>query len=1590
MGRTKRFVLPVRLGTAVLLLASLLAIATGTFPARVEPAFATSPGCVASTGATLHQFTFSGVRYCTEEFTANGTWTRPSWVTSIDLIVVGGGGGGGCHYRGGGGGGGGGGLITGSISVSAATPTYPVVVGDGGVRCGLSGSATGGTSSFGSPLFVATGGSPGDSSSGTGGASGTGSRNSSVINSSRSGGGGIGYNTDGWDTATGNWPKIGLGGGGGGWGQIGSTASLNSWTNTGGGLTWVGYQLATPPRGGGPSFNPLSEGFGVSRQLGCGGGGGSSAAWSSLTLVRFYLVDFTDSNGCPWDPNRGGGAHHRTTSPPTGQLFSYVTTSVFTSTASDRDVSSADLQYHNSTSPRANSGGGGGGQGACCGYSFPNPGTGGSESFPSSGASGVVLVRYAAPVPVNTTPPSVSPSNTPWVGTTMTRTPGTWTTPINTLTYTGKWVRKSVTNVFTDIPGATFPTYTVTSADIDHQLLYVETASNGVLTTTATSSATVKVQGLPVFTAATPPTVADIGYFDGYTFAASGGQVTYSIHPSGALPNGLTFNATTGALAGAPTVSTSAISYQVVATNSVGSATTSALSLTVSDGVVGSMNITTQPVGGPSGANLTTQPSLTLADSIGRRIARPTAVTVSATPAGVTVSGTTTINSSVGSATYTNLALTGLVDTDYFLVFTSGAFSATSSAVRLTPGAVHSLRIDTQPVSAASAGSALATQPILTVLDAQGNVVNDRPTTVTVSAVLASSTNTVAGSVGGTQAAGLASVNGTLTFSNLTFGGLIGTNYKLKFAVGAVSVLSNNVSNSASGTAARLGVITQPAYTGAQTVGSVFTTQPVVSILDAGGNPTTSTATVSAASSGGVLGGSTSVAGVNGTVTYSALTFAGLIGTSYTLTFSSPGLVSTTSATFAIPVGSTVGAVSVVSSTISASPSTIVANGASTSAVTVQMKDLGGNNITSSQGTVTLSATSVTLSAVTDNNNGTYTATFTAPAVRGSGSVVISGLLNGVTMSATATITLLSTQTISFTQGAVTLGSFPFALTATASSTLPVSYSLGGATTNGSCTVTSAGIVTVHALGNCQIHANQAGDSTYAAAPQVSQTFVVGPARPSAPFITAVTPGNGSASLTFIAPGFNGGSAITDYEYSINGGTTWLTATTSASPLSIIGLTNGVTISALIRAVNGVGAGLASDPSAPFTPLAAGAVVVTASATTPSAPRELAAEEDTATSVIIRWKVPRSDGGSPITSYSVVVSPSVTCTASFVETTGVETCTASGLTPGQQYTFTVQAVNANGQGTAATVTYTVPGGGAGSGSGGSGGGSTGGGGGGGGGTTGGGGNKDDDKGGDNGRPGAPIPPGGPSAPPLPGTDGDGDGVPDNPWTPSSDPSNIPGKPCSGCIQLFPGLDDDGGSSGPGSGGSSPGSGGSGGGGNGLPGSGGGTSGKPGVLSSPPGSQPGVIIVSTGTGTDIVIGGNGPNGKPATGTTETGGFVVQPPGNVPIVLGGLKPGSTVTVWLADNLSVSGVVGPDGSVTLMARVPAGLAAGTYTGRIDMVEASGRPRSILFGFEWRGMRGTLPATGSNTQGVLVIVMWLMVAGVLINAISRRRLIR
>jgi len=98
----------------------------------------------------------------------------------------------------------------------------------------------------------------------------------------------------------------------------------------------------------------------------------------------------------------------------------------------------------------------------------------------------------------------------------------------------------------------------------------------------------------------------------------------------------------------------------------------------------------------------------------------------------------------------------------------------------------------------------------------------------------------------------------------------------------------------------------------------------------------------------------------------------------------------------------TTAAASTLTSTIAANPTSITANGTATSAITVQLKDSVGNNLTSSGGTVALSTTAGTLSAVSDNNNGTYTATLTAPTT--TGTATLSGTLDGTPLSNTTTV----------------------------------------------------------------------------------------------------------------------------------------------------------------------------------------------------------------------------------------------------------------------------------------------------------------------------------------------------------------------------------------------------------------------------------------------------------------------------------------------------------------------------------------------------------------------------------------------------------
>lgn len=85
----------------------------------------------------------------------------------------------------------------------------------------------------------------------------------------------------------------------------------------------------------------------------------------------------------------------------------------------------------------------------------------------------------------------------------------------------------------------------------------------------------------------------------------------------------------------------------------------------------------------------------------------------------------------------------------------------------------------------------------------------------------------------------------------------------------------------------------------------------------------------------------------------------------------------------------------------------------------------------------------------------------------------------------------------------------------------------------------------------------------------VTNVWSQGP--PNQPTNLVATPTNGGGSIAFTPPTQNGGSALTNYQYSINDGASWIPFVPAdiTSPVVISGLTNGTTYPVKLRAING-------------------------------------------------------------------------------------------------------------------------------------------------------------------------------------------------------------------------------------------------------------------------------------------------------------------------------------------------------------------------------------------------------------------------------------
>ena len=82
---------------------------------------------------------------------------------------------------------------------------------------------------------------------------------------------------------------------------------------------------------------------------------------------------------------------------------------------------------------------------------------------------------------------------------------------------------------------------------------------------------------------------------------------------------------------------------------------------------------------------------------------------------------------------------------------------------------------------------------------------------------------------------------------------------------------------------------------------------------------------------------------------------------------------------------------------------------------------------------------------------------------------------------------------------------------------------------------------------------------------------------PSAPRNLLADAGDGAVTLTWDAPENDGGSAITDYEYRIDGKGDWISTDSTETTYTVTGLVNGTVYVFQVRAVNRIGGSRASD-----------------------------------------------------------------------------------------------------------------------------------------------------------------------------------------------------------------------------------------------------------------------------------------------------------------------------------------------------------------------------------------------------------------------------
>lgn len=331
----------------------------------------------------------------------------------------------------------------------------------------------------------------------------------------------------------------------------------------------------------------------------------------------------------------------------------------------------------------------------------------------------------------------------------------------------------------------------------------------------------------------------------------------------------------------------------------------------------------------------------------------------------------------------------------------------------------------------------------------------------------------------------------------------------------------------------------------------------------------------------------------------------------------------------------------------------------------------------------TTAMTSVTAITYQLNPGGTLLTAFgtTSP-------ITISGLTNGTaytvqlqTRNDASGASLLSTASSSFTPAlfaAPTLGtttagnaSVVVSFTTTMTNVVAVQYALNGSTTY----VTAAGTtspLTITGLNNGTSYTVklQTVNVANGVSSASSASAAVTPALFAAPTLGTVIPANTSMVVPFTTTMTN----LVCVQYALNGSTTFVNASTTTSPLTITGLTNGTSYSVQLQTVNVAnGTSAVSSASTAVTPY-----------TIPAAPVVTSVVQGTAVGTMSVNMTPSTTTTLPVLSYKYTLSTGPTATYSLphsnvnTDSSANHVLTLAGLTEGTSYTVTVQVTTANG------------------------------------------------------------------------------------------------------------------------------------------------------------------------------------------------------------------------------------------------------------------------------------------------------------------------